>query len=145
MNFSELKAFIQKERHDLLLYARSLATAFEQANKVAMESRDPNSQCYIGTRVRLINKSISCEWYRKNFRPNKKDPLGKRVMQSTYIRLNRQKGRYPEKLFASQPLWSQVIYQNIEKQYALIRKQSKVLTSLERLCESYEQNTKTLK
>lgn len=121
----------------LLQEAQELSTIFTEASKAVAASKLYGQQTLIGTRVRVVGGSLTCEWFRKNFVSSKDNPYGKKKVFSTYLRLGKG-GRYSHTLFRREPEWARTLIESIEEQYSLLRKQWKSLTLMERELRRFE-------
>lgn len=143
---------ISKESHTFIESVREMVTRetcvmgvrasrksdfFWYAQEAAQEDGKPEEQCYMGTRVRLRNGTLSLDWYRNKFSTVTAQKGRQKKVFSTHIRKSTKQGHGNE-LLKGQPAWAVDIIGEVEKEYQRIRKQTEVLGKMKRLLRDYE-------
>lgn len=131
-----IRKLTEEEVYVLGVLAKQEAAVYWSANQEARQTNDPNEQCYVGTRARIIRGSLVMEWFRS--RIFKKD--GKKQVLSTSIK----KGvgdSLPMSHFKKEPAWAQEVIGIVERRYTQIRRRSAALAKLKRALNEYERLT----
>lgn len=119
----------------LALETQQEADMYWNAHKSAREDAPENEQGRVGTRVRIIGKSLVAEWYRNRF--VEQMPGQKKRVLSTHIK----KGRghsYSMTNFKKEPAWAQELIQKVECRYAALRQRATALAKIRRALNEYE-------
>jgi hypothetical protein len=141
---AESTEFVQRirglvEAETLLLGVRATKKAdyFWIAQEESWEGGNEEEQCYMGTRVKNTNGTITLEWFKNNFRTIQ-TPKGKRKQVfSEYIKKDT-KGGYGAMLYRGQPKWAQEVMREVEGEYQRVRKRTEILGKMKRLMRDYE-------
>lgn len=125
---------IDQEFHVLVTQARRLADAYWRFNRMTREEGGKENQGYFGTRVRVIKKTLSIEWFINTTYIDKESPDGKRKVNSDYISRGNKKGSwtYPPSAFRRAKDWEREAIEDLEPQYGVIRERAAKLTLLRR-------------
>ena len=124
--------WIRQEKAERLEEAHQICDAFMSAQRSARADPDKTQHTYIGSRVRVVGKTLSCEW----FRYTPKAWGNKKVVMSNYIPMNRQSKKYSLSKFKNEPAWAQQLIALSEKRYAELRICFQTLNKIERMLES---------
>lgn len=130
---------IQRALHTELLvvttHARKLADSFWTMNHAMRDENDPELRGYFGTRARLRDNTLSIDWYRNYFVQDKatgrKRPLSKYIAKGEGF-------RYSRRSFKGAKDWEQEVIEEIEDQYAVLRKRAHLLRTMRRTLAEYE-------
>ena len=125
-----VREWLRQEKANLLIEANQVCNAFMAAQRSAR--RDPNKtqHPYIGSRVRLVRSSISCECFRYVPKTTSK---GEKILTSTYIKINRATQACNMRHFRNEPAWAQQLILMSDTQYQKIRMRFQTLNNIERL------------
>ncbi len=116
------------------LTSRIACDAFWDVNQAHRDAAEIEGQQRIGTRVRVVNKTLSMEWYRNRFAPG---DGSKKSVFSTH--LSRGKGlRYHRSLFQDEPDWSREVVEYTENVYANERLKLSILKEIRKHIKRYE-------
>lgn len=119
----------------LALQAQLTASAFWSATEAFRSLPEKTERSFLGCRVRVVNGSLSIEWYRNAiFKPP--GAQSKRVL-SSYIK----KGagtRYPKTSFAKEPEWAKKLVELAEDDFQAIRERAAALTKMRRALREFE-------
>ncbi len=133
------RAAIQRALHTELLvvttHARKLADSFWAMNHAMREENDPELQGYFGTRARLRDNTLSIDWYRNYFIRDKvtgkKRPISKHIAKGEGF-------RYSKRSFKGAKEWEQEVIEEVEDQYAMLRKRAHLLRTMRRALAEYD-------
>lgn len=131
---SSVRTFIERELLVTALRARDEAGIWWEL------SRDPDyigseGPTYLGTRARLKNGSLQCEWFRNSVRPEG----GGKTKQVFSRYLPKGTGtRYPSYHFKNEPLYARKLVEQIEDEYERLRKRAAILSAITRNLRDYE-------
>lgn len=121
--------------HELLVTAvvgRDVADSWWTLSRHSMTMSE-TEPTYLGTRVRIKNGSLQCEWFRNSVRS---EGSSKQVF-SRY--LPKGKGfRYPSHRFKKEPAWARELVEIVESDYEIVRKRASILSSITRALREYE-------
>ena len=134
------RAAIQRALHTELLvvttHARKLADSFWAMNHAMREENDPELQGYFGTRARLRDNTLSIDWYRNYFIRDKvtgkKRPISKHIAKGEGF-------RYSKRSFKGAKEWEQEVIEEVEDQYAMLRKRAHLLRTMRRAMSEYQE------
>ncbi|MBB3105470.1 hypothetical protein FHR87_003913 [Azomonas macrocytogenes] len=131
-----VQQLIEHELRICALDAMKASDAFWQYN-IAMRD-EAEDQGRVGTRTRIKNNSIQCEWYINTFFNDRNAPAdAKKRVLSTYL----EKGagfRYPKSRFQKARHWELNVIERVEDRYELVRMRSQALAKLRRALAEYE-------
>ncbi|TFI47031.1 hypothetical protein E4O93_14760 [Diaphorobacter sp. DS2] len=126
---------IEREVALLAAEAQQTSTDFWIAVREGRAELPKDQRTYIGTRVRLVNGSLSIEWYRNAVSINStggvKNVISRRIKKGTSY-------TYPKTAFEKEPQWVREVIDAAEKRYACIRERAAILTQIKRELRKYE-------
>ena len=128
-------AEVEREVALLAAEAQQIASAFWGLAISARKDIPDGKRSYLGTRVRMINGTLSIEWYRNGISFNS-DGTVKSVLSK---RINKGLGcSYSKSAFAKEPEWIKESVEIAEKRYSKIRERAAMLTKIKRNLRAYE-------
>ena len=129
-------ALIDQEFYVLTTQARRLADGYWRFNKMMREDGGKENQGYYGTRVRAIGSSLSIVWYINTLYQDKSNPNGPMRIQSKHLK----KGagfKYSAASFRKAKEWEREAIEEVENQYAEIRKRAASLSKMRQALKAY--------
>lgn len=122
-----IERLLDEELEAVLADGKALAGLFWQAHMKARED-DNNALAVYGTRVRLVRRSFSAEWFRNRYVQQRQ---GKAKVYSTYLKKS-YTYRYSMNVFKGAADWERQVIEHVEQGYEVLRRRAATLKDIER-------------